>query len=441
MGERIKVLSLELNQPIDDLSGLDEYSGFRAMLRWHREPVGYIDLPLSHGRCSASAIRAAIFSRHSHTLLQAMIRRDLEQPFAAGTPQQNANAGSGDGERKTLVTVAVCSRDRAEQLRVCLESIRSIRYPNIEVLVVDNAPATDATRDLVQNEFPEFRYVLEPRPGLNWARNRAIVEASGEILAYTDDDVVVDPVWVDGLARVFQADPAVMAVTGLVAPFEMETGAQVLFEHYGGFGRGFRRIWYHPDFADTEDKSFPIGSGRFGTGANMAFRRSVFDLVGQFDPALDVGTVTNGGGDLEMFFRVLQEGYSLVYEPAALVWHRHRKTFQELHVQLTNHGIGLYSHFLRSARYYPERRRDIVRFGLWWFWYWNIRRFLRSFISRPRVPRNLIVAELRGSLIGLTRYPKARRRAEQIRAEYPGEPVTGEVGLSRTARTRDQVLT
>ena len=71
--------------------------------------------------------------------------------------------------------------------------------------------------------------------------------------------------------------------------------------------------------------SYYIGSGAYGTGANMAFRRSLFHQIGFFDPALDVGTVTNGGGDLDMFYRVIQEGHTLVYEPRAIVRHRHRR--------------------------------------------------------------------------------------------------------------------
>ena len=75
----------------------------------------------------------------------------------------------------------------------------------------------------------------------------------------------------------------------------------------------------------------------------MAYHHSLFDRIGGFDPALDVGTVTNGGGDLEMFFRVLQEGQTLVYEPSALVRHRHRRDYAQLRTQITNFGIG-FSH-------------------------------------------------------------------------------------------------
>ncbi len=424
MRKPAKVLPIDLDRPIQDLDGLDDYRSVRAILRWNTTPVGYIDVPLDDGRCSASALRAAVFHVHRNNLLRHLVRRDLDRGLRVDGGREPPESGDERGRAgdDLRVTVAVCTRDRAQQLKDCLDSLRALDYRNLEVLVVDNAPSNADTRELVRKEFPEFHYVLEPRPGLDWARNRAIIEASGDILAYTDDDVVVDPHWVTGLAGVFRDDPAVMAVTGLVVPCEMETEAQALFEHYGGFGRGFRRIWYRSNFQNKRDASFHIGAGRFGTGANMAYRRSVFDRIGHFDPALDVGTVTNGGGDLEMFFRVLEEGHTLVYEPAALVWHKHRRTYQELHTQLTNHGIGLYAYFMRSAIHYPRRRAAIIRFGLWWFWHWDVRRLLKSFVSRPRVPRDLIVAELRGALTGLTRYPKARRRAEEIRAQYPDEP-------------------
>jgi len=137
-----------------------------------------------------------------------------------------------------------------------------------------------------------------------------------------------------------------------------------------------------------------------------------------------------------MFFRILEEGHTLVYEPAALVWHRHRKTRQELRTQLTNHGIGFYSYIVRSVMHYPQRRNEIIRFGLWWFFRWDVRRFLKSLIVKPRVPRDMITAELRGALIGLTRYQNARRRAEQIRKEYPEDS-----GASIPARPVEENLT
>ncbi|HEY0872102.1 MAG TPA: glycosyltransferase [Vicinamibacterales bacterium] len=258
--------------------------------------------------------------------------------------------------------------------------------------------------------YPSVRYVVEPRPGLNRARNRAVSESSADVIAFTDDDVSVDAAWTRAIGRVFASDSLVDAVTGLVIPDEIDTASQRLFEDYGGFSRGFERRYFRVDTVTGERAAERhAGAGRFGTGANMAFRRSLFDRIGGFDPALDVGTPTNGGGDLEMFFRVLKEGGTLVYEPGAIVRHRHRRTYEALRSQLANNGVGLYSYLVRSAVHYPEERRALARLGAWWFWRWNLRRLLYSFVRPSVFPRDLIRAELAGSLTGLRRYQQSAR--------------------------------
>jgi hypothetical protein len=185
-------------------------------------------------------------------------------------------------------------------------------------------------------------------------------------------------------------------------PYELETEAQRLFEQYGGFGRGFEQKWCHVD--PTSGKRVATlhgGTGKFGTGANMSYRRSLFARIGGFDPALDVGTITHGGGDLEMFFRVLKEGYTLVYDA-------------QLRTQIANNGIGFYAYIVRSALSYRDERWPFIRLGIWWLWQWSIRRFLRSFRHPEDFPRDLILAELQGSLQGLSRYQKARRMAAHM---------------------------
>src|SRR5262249_36850734 len=153
-----------------------------------------------------------------------------------------------------LVTVVVCTRNRPESLTRCLESLAALDYPELDILIVDNAPTDDRTRKAVEN-FSTFRYVMEPRQGLDWARNRGISEARDEITAYTDGDVRVDRLWIGSIVKGFALSRKVMCVTGLVAPGERETEAQQLFEHYGGFGRGFepkiyseatKSWWYFP---------------------------------------------------------------------------------------------------------------------------------------------------------------------------------------------------
>jgi GT2 family glycosyltransferase len=146
----------------------------------------------------------------------------------------------------------------------------------------------------------------------------------------------------------------------------------------------------------------------------MAYRRSLFERIGGFDPALGAGTVTNGGDDLEMFFRVLKEGYTLVYEPSALVRHRHRRDYVQLRTQIVNNGVGFYAYLVCSAMTYRNERWALVRLGLWQLWWWIIRRLLISCVHPSRLPRDLILGELRGSLIGLGRYLKARRMSARI---------------------------
>jgi hypothetical protein len=127
-----------------------------------------------------------------------------------------------------------------------------------------------------------------------------------------------------------------------------------------------------------------------------------------------------------MFYRVLKTGHMLVYEPTAIVRHRHRREYAELKAQLANNGIGFYSYLVRSARAYPDERNAFLRLGLWWFWWWNVRRLLASYKpGRRRFPRDLIVAELRGCFTGLRRYTRAQAQARDIVRRFgPQQPCT-----------------
>ena len=134
------------------------------------------------------------------------------------------------------------------------------------------SPRTDRTR-VVCEQFPFVRYVLEPRPGLDYARNRGWQTATKSVIAYTDDDAAVDPYWLAALALNY-ADPDVHCVTGCTFPLELKTKAQHCFEKYGGMQRGFARRVYKPG---QWNAFFPLGSGRFGAGVNLSVRRDVLE--------------------------------------------------------------------------------------------------------------------------------------------------------------------
>lgn len=402
----MKLICVDLEAPLPAIPAWDVGQQW-VLVRLHGHPMGMVFPP--DAGCASGELGRLIMEQHGWA-----IATHLAGDNFAGSSSLPAACPRRPVDASLYVTVAVCTRNRAEQLGECLEALAAIDYPRelLDILVVDNAPSDDGTRRLVAR-YPSMRYVREPRPGLDWARNCAVREARGEIVAYTDDDVSVDPGWVRALAAAFAEEPHAMCVTGLVLPDEIDTRAQLLFEKYGGFGRGFTRSVYRVERGMSAARLYG-GTGRFGTGANMAFRRRFFEQEGMFDPALDVGTPSNGGGDLEMFFRVLKSGHALVYEPAAMVRHRHRREYAELRKQIANNGIGFYAYLVRTAQAHPEDRAAIVRLGAWWLWWWNARRLLRALVRPRAFPIDLILAEFKGSLIGLRRYGAARRQAADV---------------------------
>ncbi|MGZ4987292.1 MAG: glycosyltransferase family 2 protein [Limisphaerales bacterium] len=413
--KRIKTIDIELSRPFTPVRGVEGYLNVRALLRWRGQPVETVTIPITNGECSARDFDSALTGTIRMKVLAVVLRSHLpnlgERTMANLLREQPARS---EGRRLPSISVAVCTRDRADDLRACLTALTDLEEPPMEVIVVDNAPRTNATREVVEalQRSPmrggtRFRYILEPKPGLDWARNRAIEEACGEIVAYTDDDVIVDRQWTIAIARAFAENADVMAMTGLVEPHELETEAQILFEDLGGFSRGYNRRWYHTDAGELIG-GVHGGAGKFGTGANMAFRRCLFQKIGTFDPSLDVGTPTRGGGDLEMFFRVLKTGHTLLYEPGAMVRHRHRISYGALYAQIRNNGVGFFSYVTRCLREYPEERRGFLKLSWWFFWWWNIRRCFWGLFHPGKAPLELYRAELAGSVSGLFQYSRAR---------------------------------
>ncbi len=360
MTARLRVLDVDLDAFPAALEGLEGYAAIQALVRLHGAPLGMVRLPVQGGRCSGDALRDAVLRELWWPITHHLLADALAGAPASTAPDVDAvvraphPAGHG---RQPAVTVAVCTRDRTADLAICLEGLSRLQYPHLDLLVVDNAPTSDDTERLVRTHFPQVRYVREPRRA--WT-GRATVRSSRPAGRSSPTPTTTwwsipggSPPWLPSSPAIPRSwpSPAWWCHTSL------ETQAQQLFEQYGGFGRGYVEQWFSIDRNGESTRGFH-GAGRFGTGANMAYRRSVFDRVGLFDPALDVGTVTNGGGDLEMFFRVLKEGHTLVYVPSAIVRHRHRREYARLRTQLANNGIGLYSHFVRTGLVYPEESQE-----------------------------------------------------------------------------------
>ncbi|MEW6053684.1 MAG: glycosyltransferase [Nitrospirota bacterium] len=383
------VIDIECTQIPPEITGLEPNSRALVLVRFKGQPVGQLSLPLINGKISSTTLCDALMGMSDWPFWEYWLNDYIGF--------DNLNAAS---YAPPSATIAVCTRNRTGDLQQCIESLMRLPDDGQEILIVDNCPSSDDTYYLVQG-FSNIRYVREDRIGLNVARNRALREAKNEIVAFIDDDAVADHRWLRALLRNF-ADPLVMCVTGLTMPRELHTEAQELFERYSPFGRGFRRTVF------TKSNINPLAPGRVGAGANMALRTHILKLVGPFDEALDCGTPTHSGGDTEIFSRILCHGYRIVYEPAALCWHRHRRTMEELRRTLYGYGAGVYA-FWTSCLLRGEF--NVFRLARNWFLHEQIHRVVRAFLFRPdRLPMDLILSELRGCIAGPFAYLSSRRR-------------------------------
>jgi glycosyltransferase involved in cell wall biosynthesis len=308
----------------------------------------------------------------------------------------------------TGISVVVCTRDRAAQLSTCLTHLLALQYPTFEILVVDNAPSNEDTRELTA-KLPA-RYVREERPGLDWARNRGIAEAKYDIIAFTDDDVRVHPHWLQEIEKIFR-DETVSGASGYVAPAEMETPAQQLFESgYGGMGHGFSRRYFKRERLSNKQL---LWASSFGIGANMAFRKAIFNSIGGFDTALDVGTPSHGGGDVEMFHRLVAKGHLFVYEPSMLVWHHHRREVRQLKKQVFDNGRSFGCYLIDCFRKRTVPRSTIIRFFfVEWFYKWNMKNL---FFRRKIIPASYTMMELKGMFTSPFAYIQTKRNDKKIR--------------------------
>jgi glycosyltransferase involved in cell wall biosynthesis len=411
----IFVDELELAAPIADIMlperpGGSAYNGVHLLVKLQHVPVGYAFL--RPDSLDSAAIASQVWEQLSTAINAHYARACL--PAVDGLPVGGLTAATSLEDASTerpFVSVVVCTRDRPESVLVTLRGLLTMPYWPFEIVLVDNAPSSDATRDSVLAEYgdePKVRYVREPRPGLSCARNRGLMEASAEIVAFTDDDVTVDAWWLDRIVHGFVAAPDVACVTGMIATAQLENAEQLYFHLREACGTvGQRRIF---DSAENRDDSplYPYSGGIFGAGANFAVSRVVLKEIGGFNEALGAGTLSGGGEDIEMFMRIILSGNRIVYEPTAIVSHYHRTDLAELTRQMRAYGTGNTAALAALMLSVPRARRELpVRI---------VHGIMRIFTlngrvrDNPALPRGLMSKEVRGMLVGPWLYLKGRRR-------------------------------
>ncbi len=418
----MKLLELEISGALDptgigtgSAGAARRYPQALCLVRLHRHPLGFVWLP---AQVTAEGIAMRVWSELAHVIREHLRADGLQMPdsltpagLASPPSMQPRCLAELDRVRQhaPFATVVVATHERPDSLRRCLDAVCGLEYPSFEVVVVDNAPRTDATRETLQRDFRDrVRYVHEPRPGLAMAHNRGVREARGAVIAFTDDDVIVDRQWLLELARGFALADRVACVTGLIAPAELETPAQLVAEQRWGWGKGFAESVFDAS-TDSGDKLYPYAAGKFGSGANMAFTRAGLEAIGGFDPATGAGTPARGGDDLSAFFSVIASEQRLVYNPAALVLHAHHSDHRALRRQAFGYGAGLTAYLTKTVLDSPSRMRELGR-------------LVRPGLARARSLRSgqsldpgagshaLLAAERAGMLYGPIGYVRGKRR-------------------------------
>ncbi len=366
----LRMMDVELTEPLPAVPRDGRHRGVWVLGRLHTEPVSVCVVELGQEGLTPDQLGALLWQE---------AREPVTERFtAAGLPPPGPLTGAGlEADPATwpflrrrqaalaaapFISVVVPTRDRPERVGTWLDSLRRQEYPRYEVVVVDNAPTSDAVQTLVsaaQGGSMALRYVREPRPGVSWAFNAGTAASAGEIVAFCPDDTSPDRHWLAGLACGFAEGQDIGCVTGMVLPARLDTAAQELCEYLVGFryDRGFSRVIFSRH--GPQSPVYPVPP--FGTGGNMAFRREALERIGGLDVALGTGTPARGGEDTLALAMVLLAGYRIAYEPAAFVRHDHRRRLDTLPGQMEGYGVGLTAYYAALLRHRPSILPELIR--------------------------------------------------------------------------------
>lgn len=259
------------------------------------------------------------------------------------------------------ITVIVCTRDRPQDLALCLPSLLANDYPDFSVLVMDQGETDAGEGVAAEHAGPRLEYHRLAFTGRARALNAALTHADGELLALTDDDCVAPRFWLRRAASVLSSEPEAGIVFGGVASAPHDPA----------------RVFV-PTFQPTR---YRVVRGRrvcahgVGIGANLVVRREVVERIGGFDESLGPGSRFRSGDDWELAYRALRAGFAIVQDPANVIVHRGEREYATGAVRRlignNYHGIGAgYArHVLRgdwSAAYILVREGALLAGGAAW---------------------------------------------------------------------------
>jgi glycosyltransferase involved in cell wall biosynthesis len=206
----------------------------------------------------------------------------------------------------TQVSVVVPTRNRAPHAAACVESILT-NDGFFELLVVDQSDDDSTRTALSRIRDPRLRHIASATRGVTSARNLGIELSRGDVVAFTDDDCRATPDWILSMTQIFESDPEAALVCGRVhVPEDIRQ-------------RGFTES-FEPGVREWQGRFPPFGKD-WGITANLALRRHIVAVAGDFDPMLGAGAPLKSGGEPDLLFRVLRAGFKIVNASEVVVHH------------------------------------------------------------------------------------------------------------------------
>lgn len=280
------------------------------------------------------------------------------------------------------ISVIVPTRDRSEMLTRCLAAIGASVRDGDEVIVVDSASREPATIAAIA-AGARARLVRLDQPGVNRARNAGWRAAYNGLLAYVDDDVVVDATWADALANSAAAHPAAAFITGRLLPLAPSEHGNVALKE-----------------SVTPQQLDRTSTGDLGHGANVLVRASGLAAIGGWDDAMGVGGRFKAAPEADLYDRLFAAGYTGWYEPTAVARHDQWRGPRELVALDWRYGYGNGARIAKLARSDGRRARRVAAEAAWG---WGLRRLGDAVRYRNKTDSARIVARLAGTAVGFGR--------------------------------------
>jgi O-antigen biosynthesis protein len=321
------------------------------------------------------------------------------KPALAELERAFRDAVDPPGDALPRMSVVVCTYNGERWLGGCLDALARLEYPDYEVIVVDDG-STDRTAE-VAAERPWVRLISTPNRGLSAARNCGMGAATGEIVAYVDDDARPDPAWLRQLARAFLAGRHAAVGGPNIAPPRDGFVADCVANAPGGP--------VHVLVSDREAEHLP--------GCNLAVRKASLEAIGGFDPTFRIA-----GDDVDVCWRLHERGETLGFSPGAIVWHHRRGSIRAYLRQQFQYGkaeallerkwpdrYNRVGHLSWGGRIYGNAlstmlswRRGRIRYGTWGRGLFQSREPQRPrvFTSLPLMPEWWLVITVLGLLAG-----------------------------------------